>query len=155
MYTLFKGSIIRPISATSSYPCSNVCMTITAFANFLLGMRIVYLSVSRCTILEYAGRVKCHNVCKRQVAILLVLNQLNVPFFSTLFQWDNKCNDGNCFQVYFEETMQNLYLSVFLEITSYKNRYPGPVCNFGFTELQCSDKCLSNFAAEMPYLTQR
>ena len=30
--------------------------------------------------------------------LTLLSNKLNVPFFSTLFQWDKKCN---CFEVYF------------------------------------------------------
>ena len=45
-----------------------------------------------------------------------------------------------------EETVQKLSVNIGNYITqdSHKNQYPGPVCNFGSTAPQYSDKCWSN-----------
>ena len=45
---------------------------------------------------EYAGTVKCHNICKRHISIGTGI-KLNKPVFSTLFQWHKYCN---CFRMY-------------------------------------------------------
>ena len=86
---------------------------------------------------QNAGTVTCHNVCKRHVAFDTVLNVL---FFSTLFQWTKIVTAFMCI---FVETMPKLSVNFANHISqdSHNNKYPGPVCNFGFTEPQYSDKC--------------
>ena len=75
--------------------------------------------------------------------LTLVSNKLNVPFFSTLL---NEIEIVTAFKYIFEETMPKLSVIFGNHISqdSYKNQYPGPVCYFGFTAPQYSDKCWSN-----------
>ena len=77
----------------------------------------------------------------------LVSNKLNLPFFSTLFQWIKIVTASKCT---FEETMPKLSVNFGNHISqdSHNNQYSAPVCNFGFTVQQM----LIKFAAELPYL---
>ena len=70
--------------------------------------------------------------------LTLLSNKLNVKFFSTLIVTAFKC--------ILEETMPNLSGNFGNQNPqdSHKNQSPDPVCNFGFTEPQYSDKCWSN-----------
>ena len=93
-----------------------------------------------CTIMLVQWKVEIYaNV---MLPLALVSNKLNagLPFFSTLFQWDKI---ATAFKCTFEETMPKLSVNFGNDISrdSHKNQYPGPICNFGFTASQYSDKC--------------
>ena len=51
----------------------------------------------------YSDVIMCANVT---LPVTLVSNKMNVPFFSTLFQWDKNCN---CFQVYFGRNYAKIF----------------------------------------------
>ena len=65
----------------------------------------------------------CANVT---LPLALVSNKLNVPVFSTVFQWDKiYCN---CYQVYYEETVLQLSVNFGNPISpdsQEPNQYPG------------------------------
>ena len=62
--------------------------------------------------------------------LTLVSNKLDVPFFSTLFQWENKIVTAS--KCLLEETVPKLSVNV-KNRKNHKNQYPSPVLNFGFT----------------------
>ena len=73
----------------------------------------------------------------------LVSNKLIVPFSPRYF---NGIKIVTAFKYIFEETMPKLSVNFENHVSqdSHKNQYPGPVCNFGFTAPQYSDKYWSN-----------
>ena len=83
--------------------------------------------------------MKHHNVCECHIATDTGVKQTEHTIFSTLLQCDKRLQFSDAFLKKLQQMSVNFGNRI--SQNSHKNQYPGPVCKFGFTEPQYSDRC--------------
>ena len=108
------------------------------FSRLILVNSYCMFLVLCCYILRWYSETTVIMYPNVTLPLALISNkQTNVPFSPRYFIGSKI---ATAFKCSFEETMPKLSVN----FDSHKNQYPSPVCNFGFTALQYSDKCWIN-----------